>query len=144
MNIIEISRALLVRRRALLSPVEEEFAILIELRDARSVVPIGDKHRAVREPCQKGRTVEVGTIGAFHLGRADGLNEFLSIVRELVNGVHVIIQDPHMLFRIIGIDGNEVRSLQNFVPLSPPFDDVAVGIRDDNAVFPLRVNADCA
>ena len=80
--------------------------------------------------------VEVRAVGAFHGGRADGLHQLLAVVRELVDGVHVIVDDPHVLFGIVGIDGDEVRALENFVPLRPGLDDFAVAVDDRQAVSP--------
>src|SRR5262245_14433347 len=55
--------------------------------------------------------------------------------------MHVIVQDPYMLFRIVWIDRNKVGALQNLVPLRPSFDEVTIGVRDDDAVLPFRVDA---
>src|SRR3989442_11176093 len=58
--------------------------------------------------------------------------------------MHVIIQDPHILFRIVRIDCNEVGTLENFVPLRPALDDVSVGIGNNDAVLPFSVDAQFA
>ena len=50
-HIVHVARPLLVRRSAFLAPVKKELAVLVELRDARSVVAVGNKHGAVRKPC---------------------------------------------------------------------------------------------
>ncbi len=134
----------LIRGRSFPAPIEEKFAVLVEFRDARSVVAVGDKESAVRKPGQKGRTVEMRAVRAGHSGRADRLNQLLAIVRELVNGLHMIVYDPDMFLRVIRIDGDEVRALQNLVPLGPAFDDVAVGVGDGDAVFPFGVDAEGA
>src|SRR5438105_2077048 len=73
MNIIHVAWPRFIRRITFHSPVEKKLAVLIELRDTRSVISIGHKHRAVRKPCQKRRTVEVRTVGAGHFRRADRL-----------------------------------------------------------------------
>src|SRR3989454_4305246 len=143
-HVIHIAGSLFVWRRTLLSPTEEKLAVLVELRDTRSVVPIGHEHGAVRKPCQKRRPVEMSAVGAAHPGGAYGLDELFSVVCELVNGVHVIVQHPHILVRIVRIDGHKVRALQNLVPLGPAFDDVSVGVRHQDAVLPFRVDAECA
>src|SRR5262249_18435559 len=81
-------------------------------------------------------------VGAFRLRRADGLHELFAIVGELVDGVHVVIYDPDVLLGIVGIDGDEMRALEDFVPLRPALDDIAVGVGDGDAVFPFGVHAD--
>src|SRR4029077_18577380 len=63
-HVIEVAGALVVGRRALLSPIEEELAVLIELGHARSVIAIGDKKAAVRQPDDVGGPVEVRAVGA--------------------------------------------------------------------------------
>ena len=141
-HVVHVARALVVRRRSFLSPIEKEFAVLVEFRDARSVVAVGHKHGAVGKPRQKRRAVEVRAVRAGHFGRADGLHQLFPVVRELIDRVHVIVDYPDMFVRIVGIDRDEVRALQNLVPLRPAFDDVAVGVRDDDAVFPLRIDAE--
>src|SRR5947207_394717 len=83
-------------------------------------------------------------VGAGHLRCAYSLDELLTVVCELVNGVHVIIEDPDVLFRIVRVDRNEVRALQNCVPLRPAFDDVSIGVGDHDAVLPFRVDAEFA
>src|SRR5689334_9938585 len=115
-HIIHISRTFFVWRITSLSPIEKELAVLIELRDSRSVVAVRHEHRAVWKPRQKCRPIEVRAVGAGHFGGADSLREFFAVVRKLVNGMHVIIQDPNMLFRIVRIDGNEMGTLQNLIP----------------------------
>src|ERR1035438_8612041 len=83
-------------------------------------------------------------IRAFLLWRADSLHQLLSIMGEFVDCVHVVIDHPHMLFRIVRIDGDKMRALQDFVPLRPALDDVAFGIYDDDAVFPIRIDTELA
>ena len=80
-------------------------------------------------------------VGAFHLRRADRLHELLAVVREPVDHLHVVVDDPHVFLRIVRADVDRVRAPQQLVPLIPRLDDVAVGVRDDDAVFPLRVDA---
>src|SRR5581483_4281293 len=60
------------------------------------------------------------------------------------DGVHVVVDDPDVLLRIVGVDGDVMRALENFVPLGPGFDDVAVGIHDGEAMLPFSVHADSA
>ena len=51
---------------SLLSPIEKELAVLVELRDARSVVSVSDEHGAVGKPRQKRRPIEMRSVGAGH------------------------------------------------------------------------------
>src|SRR5262249_17547177 len=76
----------------------------------------------------------------FHFGCADGLHELFTVVSELVDRMHVIVQDPYMFFRIVGIDRDEMGALENLVPLRPSLNDVAVRVGDDDAILPLSVD----
>ena len=84
------------------------------------------------------------SVGSVHLRRADALQELFSVMRELVDRMHMVINDPHVLLRIVRIDCNEMGALQNLVPLRPAFHDISVGVCYNDAVFPLRVNSECA
>src|SRR5262245_12782076 len=110
-NIVEVAGPLVIWWISFLAPVEYKLAVLIEFRDARSVVSIRHEQRAVGKPSQESGTIEVRAVSARHLGSAHSLHEFLSIVREFVDRVHVVIKNPQVLFRVIRIDGYEVRSL---------------------------------
>ena len=138
---MHVPRALLIGRIALLSPVHQELSILIELGHARSVIAIGDEHGAIGKPSEKRWAVEMCAIGAGYLRSADGLQQLLPVMGELVDNAHMIVDDPNVLFRIVRIDGDEVRSLQNLIPLGPSLDDVAVCVGDGDAVLPFRVDA---
>src|SRR5262245_13007658 len=72
-DVIEIPRPFVIRWISFLAPVEKELAVLVELRHACSVVAVRDEHRAVREPGEESRTIEVRAVGAGHLRSADGL-----------------------------------------------------------------------
>jgi len=67
-------------------------------------------------------------VGARHVGRADRLHELLAVVREFVDRVGVIVDDPDVLLGIIGTDVGGVRALEHIVPLRPVFDEVALRI----------------
>src|ERR1700677_2763074 len=53
----------------------------------------------------------------------------------------MIVHHPNVLFRIVWIDGYEVRAFEDLVPLCPLFLDVAVGIHHGEAMFPLGVHS---
>src|SRR5262245_63137610 len=95
MDVVEIAGPLIVWWIPFLAPVEKELAVLIKFRDARSVVSIRHEQCAVGKPRQESGTVEVCTVSARHFGSADGLYELLAIVCEFVDGVHVVIKNPH-------------------------------------------------
>ena len=76
--------------------------------------------------------------------RADRLQQRLAVVGEPVDHLHVVVDDPDVLLRVVRADVDRVRPPQQLVPLLPPLDDVAVGVGDDEAVLPLRVDAELA
>src|SRR5467141_3654519 len=71
--------------------------------------------------------------------RSDRLQQLAAVMSESVYGVHVVVHDPHVLFRIVGADVNGVRAAEDFVPLFPSLEDVSVAVVYDEAVLPLRV-----
>src|ERR1019366_10438697 len=56
----------------------------------------------------------------------------------------VVVNDPNVFFDVVRVDGNVVGTLQDLVPLGPALHDVSLRIGNDDAVFPLRVNANFA
>src|SRR5579883_1081507 len=141
-HVVEVAGTLVVWRRALHAPVQEEFAVLIELGHARAVVSVGNEECAVGQPDNVSWTVEVRAVGALYRGRADGLQELLAIMAELVNSVHVIVYDPDVLVGIVGVDVNGVGPLEFRIPLTPGLNDVAVFIDNVEAIGPFGVYAD--
>ena len=108
-------------RSALGSPLHEELAVLIELRDARAGVAVGDEEGAVGQPVDVGRPVEVGGVRAFHFRRADGLQQLAAVVGELVDDLHVVVDDPDVLFRIVRADVDRVRAAELACPTASRF-----------------------
>src|SRR5581483_10317398 len=143
-HVVEVARPLVVRRVALLAPIHYEFAVLVELCDARAVVAVRHEHGAVRQPRQERGPVEVRAVRPLHGWRAYRLHELLSVVRELVDRVHVIVNQPYVLLRIIRINRNIVRPLHDLVPLRPLLGDVAIAVDNRQAVFPFGIYADRA
>ena len=47
-----------------------------------------------------------------------------------MNHVLVVVDDPDVLLRIVGVDRDEMRALQHRVPLRPAIDDVALAVED--------------
>ena len=71
-------------------------------------------------------------------------SSLLAVVGELVDDLHVVVDDPDVLLRIVGADVDRVRAAEQLVPLLPGLDDLAVAIDHDHAVLPLRVHAELA
>src|SRR5215471_9041849 len=140
MHVVHVSRPLLVRRIPFLSPVEKKFTVLIEFHNARSVVAVRYKHRAVGEPCQERRSIEVCAVRSTLFWSTDRLDQFFSVVCELIDGMHMVVENPNVLLGIIGVNGDEMRPLENLVPLRPTFDDVSIGVRNDDAVLPFCIH----
>src|SRR5262245_24979907 len=88
-DVIEICWPFLIWRIALFPPILKEFAGFIEFCHACAVVAVRNKHGAVRKPDKKRRSVEVRAIGAIHPRGPDRLDELLTVVRELVDCMHV-------------------------------------------------------
>src|SRR5882672_10127671 len=126
-------------RAAFNAPLHEEFSVLVKLGDAGSRVAIGDEESAIREPVDIRRTIEMIGVFAGNFRRSDCLQELAAVMRESVYGVHVVVHDPHVLFRIVGADVNGVRAAEDFVPLLSSLEDVSVAVVYDEAVLPLRV-----
>ena len=81
-----------------------------------------------------------------HARDAQRLDQRLSIVRELVNRVHAIIDDPNVFFRIVRIDRHRMRTAELVIPLVPDgfLDVVALRVHHEHAVLPARVHSHLA
>src|ERR1700680_5129326 len=69
-------------------------------------------------------------------------NELLAVVGEFENLIHFVVDDPHMLFRVIRADPYLVRPAspcKQMVPLPPSLDQCAVRIDNQNAVLQQRL-----
>lgn len=91
MHDVEVARTRLSRRIAFCAPRQQEFATLVEFRDARAVVAVGDEQGAVWKPGEESGPVEVLVVGAGLAGRAKGLDQELAIIGEFENYVVIII-----------------------------------------------------
>ena len=143
-HVVEVAGPLLAGRRPFLSPCHQELAVLVELHDARVGVAVGDIERAVGQPRDERRPVEMLVIGGVYVRLADRLQQPLAVVAENENGVTVVVDDPHALLRIVGADVDGMRPAQHLVPLRPVLDNVAVRVDDDDAVLPAEVLAGLA
>jgi hypothetical protein len=65
----------------------------------------------------------------------------LAVVAELADEVVVGVDDPDVLFRIVGADLHVVRPAPDRVPLRPVFDHLAVAVEHDDDVLPSPVDA---
>ena len=143
-DVVEVARPLLVRRVPLLAPRRQVLAVLVELHDARVGVAVGHEHHAVGQPREKCRPVEVRAVIARHAFDAERLHQLLAVVRELVDDVIAVLDDPDVLLGIVGIDRHRMRAPEERIPLRPVFRDVAVGVDDEHAVLPARVDTQLA
>jgi len=100
---VEVTGAHLGWRKAFFSPGQEEFSVFVELRDARTVVSVRDKHGAVRQPGEKRGPIKMLAVRAGLIGRADSLQEIFSVVAELEDGVFVVVDDPHIFSASYGL-----------------------------------------
>ncbi len=119
---------------------------LVELRDAHTGVTVGDEERAVGQPGDVGRPVEVVRAAARHASLAHRLHQ-LAVVGEDVDLVHVVVDDPDVLLGIVGVHQDLVRSAahlaearaarrrQVLVVLQPLDDRLAVAIDGEDEVM---------
>ena len=143
-DIVPVVGASLVGRRTPLAPGGQVIAFGVELDHPGAVVAVGDDEAAVGEPGHERRAVEVGLVGAQFAVGADGLHQRGAVIGELVDDVLVVVDDPDVLFGIIGVDGDVVGPLQHGIPLVPGFHDVAVAVEHQDAVLPAGIDAEAS
>src|SRR5882762_4920170 len=129
-----------IRRLVAESPLGQKLPVLVELDHPRPVVTVRHDEAAVGEPVDERGAVEMLVVRAGLAVCADRLYLRFAVMRELVNHVLVIVDDPDVLFRIVGADGDEVRPLQLRIPLVPRLDEVARTIEHHDAVLPAGVD----
>src|SRR6266850_2666799 len=139
-DVVEVTGPRVVRRIAFLAPGHHILAVLVELDHPRPVVTVRHDEAAVGEPVDERGAVEMLVVRAGLAVCADRLYFRFAVMRELVNHVLVIVDDPDVLFRIVGADGDEVRPLQLRIPLVPRLDEVARTIEHHDAVLPAGVD----
>ena len=130
-----------------LSPVLDELAVRVELRHARAGIAVGHEERAVGQPGDVGRAVEVVRPPARHAALAHRLQE-LAVVAEDHDLVHVVVDDPDALFRVVRVHQDLVRPAAHLaesraarrrevvVVLQPLLDRLAVAIDGEHQVVP--------
>ena len=66
---------------------------------------------------------------------ANAKYQFLAVVGEFEDLVAITVYHPHMSLRVIRVKFDTVREHDIVVPLTPIFNDFAVGVQDQNKVF---------
>ena len=135
-HVVHVARPRFLARLASHAEIQQELPLRVELRDAGAVVAVGHVEAAVGQPRHEGRSIEMRAVGARHVRRADRLHQLLAVVRELVDRVRVVVDDPHVLLCVVRADVDGVRALEQLVPLRPLLDDVALRVDDDDAMLP--------
>ena len=132
------------------APVHQELAVAIELRDARAGVAVGDEERAVGQPRDVGRPVEVVRAAPRHAAFAHRLHQ-LAVVGEDVDLVHVVVDDPDVLLRIVRVHQDLVRSAAHLaepgaarrreivVVLQPLLDRLAGAVDGEHQMVPAHL-----
>src|SRR5262249_45175430 len=92
------------------APIHQELAVLVELRDACAAVTIADKERSVGQPRDVCRPVKQLSCITAALALCTERHDELAIVREFVNDMELIIDDPDVLLGIIRTHFDLVRS----------------------------------
>ena len=90
----------------------QELAVLVELGHARAGVAVGDEERPVGQPGDVGGPIEVVRTASRHAALAHRLHQ-LAVVGEDVDLVHVVVDDPDVLFRIVRVDQQLVRAARH-------------------------------
>ena len=124
-----------------LAPVHEEVVVRVELGHTLPAVAVADEVRALRQPGDVGGPVEEPPRVPPSLAEcAVGENE-LTVISELVDDVELVVDDPDVLFWIVGAHLDLVGSSaawklrKEFVGVRPFIDHVAVPIKHDDAVL---------
>src|SRR5262245_61519691 len=118
------------------TPGHQEFALFVELHDARIDVSITDEERYVGKKRDVRRPGEMCLIVSGNAGFSERSHQLLAVVGELENLVPVIIDHPNVPLRIIRTDADVMRTastLKQLVPLRPRLDHLAVAVKNQNA-----------
>jgi len=103
-----------------LSPVLDELAVRVEFRHAHTGIAIGHEKRTVGQPGDVGRAIEVVRPPPRNASLAHRLQQ-LAVVREDVDLVHVVIDDPDALLRIVRVHQNLVRPAAHLAESGAPW-----------------------
>ena len=79
-------------------------------------------------------------VGAHLVGCPDRQHQLFQIVRELEDGMPVVVHQPHILILVVRVDVNRVRPAQHAVPFRPGLLDLPLGVHADDAMLPAPVH----
>ena len=123
------------------APRRHVLAVPVEFDDARVHVAVGHEEAAVGQPRQIGRAAEVRLVGAADAGHPERHHQLLPVVGELEDLLPRIVHHPDVPLRIVGADLDAMRPApagrEQVIVLAPAFEDLAVGVGDDDAVAQL-------
>ena len=134
-----VDRIELARSRARLAPLEQVFAILVKFHHTRIAVAVADEKIAVRQKRDIGRSTEVTLVARGHAKFAERHQEF-AVIRELVNHVRTVIDEPDMAFGIMRVHHHPMGSYKQVVMLFPGIDELSIAIENHEVVLPARVS----
>src|SRR2546427_1378335 len=120
------------------SPGQQEFSVPVELYDACIAVTIADKKRAIRQPGDVGRPLEVFVVIAGLISHSKGHQKLFAIVGELEDLMMNVVHYPDVVFGIVRADQDRMRPaaiLEEMIPLRPGFDELAIGVDNGDAVL---------
>ena len=104
-------------------------------------VAVADEERAVGQPRDVGRPLEVRAVVPGFVAFAERQQQLLAVVAELPDLVMDVVHHPDAVLRIVGVDQDRVRAAavgEQVIPLRPRLDRLPVRIDDDDAVAELR------
>src|SRR6266566_7595715 len=120
------------------SPGQQEFSVPVELYDACIAVTIADKKRAIRQPGDVGRPLEVFVVIARLVPLPEGHQKLLAIVGEFEDLMMNVVHHPDVVFGVVRADQDRMRStaiLEEVIPLRPGFDELAIGVDNGDAIL---------
>src|SRR5438309_2563395 len=124
--------------RARGSPGQQEFSVLVELNDACIAVTVADKKRAIRQPGDVGRPLEVFVVIARLVSHSKGHQKLFAIVGELEDLMMNVVHYPDVVFGIVRADQDRMwpaAILEEMIPLRPGFDELAIGVDNGEAIL---------
>ena len=140
MQTVEVSRPHLGGQDAFLTPFGQVVSLVVELDDPRIHVAIRNEY-GIGQKGHEGWPPEMMlVVPGFAVG-AQGLHQFLAVVAEFEDRVGEVVDDPDVLFRIVGIHMHGMRLHEHRIPLAPGLDNVALAVDDDQAMLPEGVDS---
>ena len=123
------------------APVLDEVVVRVVFRDARAAVAVRDEVGAVRQPRDVSRPIERVRAAAAHAQLALAHLE-LPVVREAIDHVQLVVDDPDVLLGVVRADLDLMRAAaarqlaEQLLEVRPLVDEVAFAVDDDDRVFP--------